>query len=127
MSSLTYNVPHRRDITNITNSFPAVVTTSDDHGYFAGSFITIFIPYPNVMQQLNGKTYLIQVLSDTTFSIPVDTTNYSAFAASADVIVTPPVGPPFSVPAQQAQSIPSAEFGTTLRNASNVIGPNNPP
>lgn len=150
MSSLVRYVPPAREISNITNSSPAVVTTTIPHGYFDDIFITIAIPYPNMMEQIAGQTYLAKVLSDTTFSLydietltPVNTTNLTTFNTGPTIRTethapTPPVRvppgpppPPFTpvvtfVPAQIPQAVPSGEFSTTLLNVSNVIGPRNP-
>jgi hypothetical protein len=124
-SSLTVVYPSAVNISNITNANPAVVTTVEPHGYMAGLYVTIVIPYPNVMQQINYQTYPITILSPTTFSIAVDTTKLSVWAPSPNITVTPPDGEPYQVPAQVAQCIPAGELGT-LANASNIIGPNNP-
>ena len=61
--------PVSKTITNISNANPAVVTTSTDHGFLAGSYVTFFIPY-NTMQALNYNTYLATPINATTFSIP---------------------------------------------------------
>jgi hypothetical protein len=132
MTSLGNSVflPHSRIVSNITNSFPAVVTTTEDHGFHAGSFITIVIPYPNMMQELNNKTFLVEILSPTTFSIPYNTIPLTAFAAAPSILVTPqgppfPAPPPFYTPSQVVQAIPAGEFNT-LDNAVNNVGPRNP-
>lgn len=93
--------PSRCSITNISNANPAVVTTSTDHGFLAGSYITFFIPY-NTMQALNYNTYLATPLSPTTFSIPVNTIFMDPFVASAT---------------QSAQVIPAGEIASTLANS----------
>ncbi len=141
-------------ITNITNAYPAVITTSAPHGYADGIFATIVIPYPKVMTQINGKTYLFFVLSPTQL-IPViafafngssvsatflDTRNIGPFSLGPLATCTipqpqplpplPPIPPmppvTFTVPAQQAQLVPNGEFAV-LTNVSDIIGPNNPP
>ncbi len=118
MSSLIRFVPHAREITNISNASPGVVTTSVPHGYYDDIFVTIVIPYPKMMPQLNNETFRCKILSPTTFSIydsstflPVNTVNLGLFATSAT---------------QVCQAVPSGEFATTLLNVSNVIGPRNP-
>ena len=119
MSSLTVEFPSAVDITNITNANPAVVTTVSPHGYQPGIFITIFIPYRNSMPQIMKKSYLATILSPTTFSVPVDSTNFTPFTLG-------PFNLALGVYYQTAQAVPTAEFATTLANAQNVIGPNNP-
>lgn len=128
MSSLTTVFPSAVNILGIIDTDPAQVVTVTPHGFLAGSFITIVIPYNNgAFNSLNGKTFLITVLSPSVFTIPVDATNFGNFIDAPEVTVTPvPPAVPFQVDSQIAQAIPAGEFGTTLANASNVIGPNNP-
>jgi hypothetical protein len=63
-----------------------VVTTSFEHQYKSGTIVRIDVPNADGMQQINQQTGPITVLSPTTFSIPIDTTHYDAFAI--------PVAPP---------------------------------
>lgn len=102
-------VPCRQIISNITQSDPAVVTTTQPHGYLEGLFIRIDIPYPGSMYQLNNKQFLIKVLSSNMFSIDVDATAFDTFTLSTD---------------QSAQVIPTGEFTTlvnAVRNNFNII------
>jgi len=73
--------PQAREIEDITNAFPAVVTTTDPHGYLSLLLIRFFLPPPTYfgMQALNSQVYQITVLSPTTFSVPVDTSMMDAF------------------------------------------------
>jgi hypothetical protein len=75
-----------RIIIAITNSFPAVITTSFEHQYKSGTIVRIDVPPADGMQQINQQTGPITVLSTTTFSIPIDTTHYDIFAL--------PIAPP---------------------------------
>ena len=131
-------VPHAVAIANIANSNPCVVQTATPHGYKNLIIVSIVIPYPNVMPQFSGKTYVAFVFNPTilvlftngTF-LPVDSTKYGAFAAAPNVRVVeldPPYPPIITfIPGQQAQVVPTGEFSTTLLNVSDIIGPNNPP
>lgn len=67
-------------IDSITQAYPAVLTTVDDHGYPAGVNVSFLIPIQFGMTQLNGQN--IQVLSVTanTLTLNVDTSNYTPFA-----------------------------------------------
>jgi len=76
--------PAMRIIAGITNAFPAIVTTTFDHQYITGTIVRIDIPPGFGMQQINQQTSPIQVLSDTTFSIAIDTTNYGVFSSASD-------------------------------------------
>jgi hypothetical protein len=73
--------PQAREISTISNAFPAVVTTTDPHGYLSLLLIRFFLPPPTYfgMQSLNSQVYQITVLSPTTFSVPVDTSTLDAF------------------------------------------------
>jgi len=152
MTSLTVNFPARADIANITNAPVALVFTVNPHGYQNYIQVTIVIPYPNVMEQINGKTYTALVFnpnvlilfeyfnSPTNFKF-LDTSKIGPFAIAPLVQCTipqpqplppaPPIPPTppvtFFVPGQKAQLVPAGETTQTLLNASNVIGPNNPP
>ena len=83
MTVINNFVPCRQIISSITQANPAVVTTTQPHGYLEGLFVRIDIPYPGSMQQLNNNQYLINVLSSNTFSIDVDSTGFDAFTMSA--------------------------------------------
>jgi len=82
--------PAMRIIAAITNSNPATVTTTFAHQYISGTIVRLDIPPADGMQQLSGSipgsstkrstTFAITVTSPTTFTIPVDTTNFDAFS-----------------------------------------------
>ncbi len=67
-------------ITNITIATPGVVTTSPAHGLVTGDRVVITKVVGSVGSQLNGNTYVVNVLSPTTFAlydiygIPITTT-----------------------------------------------------
>lgn len=94
MSFSTNFVPSSQIISNITNANPGVVTTVANHGYQTGLFVRLVVPKAFGMQQVNGNIYTIKVLSNNTFDIGVDTSNFDSFGPgsikqSAQVI---PVG-----------------------------------
>lgn len=68
-----------RIISAITRSDPAVVTTTFAHNYITGSIVRLYIPLGFGMPQANQLTGSIAVLSDTTFSINIDTTSFEPF------------------------------------------------
>lgn len=94
--------PLRRNISNITQANPGVVTTTINHGYHDGLYIRFYFPANFGMPQLNGNVYLITVLSPDTFSINENTSNFDAFTL-------------FST-SQTPQVIPVAEVAETLVN-----------
>lgn len=65
------------DITNITQANPGVVTTGTDHGFVDDDLVLI----ENVagMLQVNHVVFTITRITDTTFSIGVNTTAYTAY------------------------------------------------
>ena len=78
--------PAMRLITNITNERKCVITTSFNHDYVTGLIVRLYVPRNYGMFQINHHTGVITVLSDDTFSMDLDTTNYDSFLA--------PVAPP---------------------------------
>jgi hypothetical protein len=83
-----------RIVTAITQTNPAVVTTSFAHQYNSGIIVRLDIPLANGMQQIVGTpalpvTYAITVLSPTTFSCPVNATSFQAFVNNECAMVLP--------------------------------------
>lgn len=111
-----YLVPAVRQIAAITNAFPAVVTTTFAHGYITGGIIRFYIPVGFGMRQVNKRKGSIEVLSDTTFSIDVDTTLFDTFTIPA--YVAPPA--PYSI----AACVPVGEDNDTFQSAfMNILTP----
>jgi hypothetical protein len=73
-------VPKHRYITKITQAAQAVVTTSTAHGYVTGQYVRVNVDASFGMYQINGQLLKATVLSDTTFSLAVDSTLFSPFA-----------------------------------------------
>jgi hypothetical protein len=85
--------PDRSTITGITNSNPAVVTTSPDHGMYTGMAARLVVPQKYGMVQLNGSVVHVNVISPTTFScystlvpsqVTINSTNLPAFVIPAN-------------------------------------------
>jgi hypothetical protein len=79
----TFRIPALTDdsvatITGVTNANPAVIATSAAHGFSGGD--SIAISGVRNMALVNGQ-HTISVLTPTTFSIPVDTTNELAWVS----------------------------------------------
>lgn len=102
-SIANYFVPNRQTVSAITNANPAVVTTTQNHGYQNGLYVRFFFPGNYGMVQVANNVYLITVLSPTTFSINVDSTNFDVFG---DLTTS-----------QLPQVIPVGEVATTLLSA----------
>ncbi len=110
--------PAMRIVAAITNSNPATVTTTFAHQYKTGTIIRLDIPPADGMQQINGMTFPILVTGATTFTIPVDTTNFDAFAIP---------GAPSPHANTCALSVPVGEVTATLLAATiNVLNPQVP-
>lgn len=109
--------PAMRIITNITNGYPAVVTTSFAHQYTTGLIVRLILPPGYGMEQANQQFSNITVIDTTNFSINLDTTLYRAF-------ILPPVTTeyPWS-PTEYAQSIPIGEVNSTVYLATKNVLP----
>lgn len=79
MSFSTNFVPSSQIISTITKANPGVVTTVANHGYQSGLFVRLVIPLASGMEQVNGQVYTISVLSNNSFDIGVNTTNFDSF------------------------------------------------
>ena len=67
-------------IESITQAFPAVLTTVDDHGYQAGINVTFLIPPSFGMVQLNSQNIQVLSVTNNSLSINIDTSNFTPFA-----------------------------------------------
>ena len=103
--------PAIRIVSNITRSNPVVITTSQDHLYVSGTIVRIDIPFTPIggtscgMQQINQQFGPINVLTDTTFSLPIDSTYFDAYLG------------PSTLYTQQPQSVPIGENTDQLNAA----------
>lgn len=113
-----YYYPTYHGIIAISQSFPALVTTNEDHQYITGAIVRIVIPTPYTalgtyynfgMNQINGIASTISVTGNDTFTLDaVDSTSFD----------------PFSVPAgvgQTAQCIPIGEVNSILYGATKNV------
>jgi hypothetical protein len=100
--------PAMRLIAAISQSNPAQVTTTFAHQYVSGTIVRLNIPQIDGMQELDTTQWPITVTGSTTFTIPVDSTAFSAFAI--------PVSPPFHANTC-AQVVPTGEINETLAAA----------
>jgi hypothetical protein len=82
-------MPAVRDITAITNGFPAMVTTSFPHSYLSGLIVRMVVPHIYGMYQINDIKGTIQVVSDTAFNININTTTFDAFVIPMELVNQP--------------------------------------
>ena len=103
-----------RLIASITQANPAVITTTFAHNYITGAIVRLNIPSACGMQQANGQTGTIVVLSPTTFAINIDTSMYDAFSIP---------GSPTPLQDICAQVIPIGEINDILTAATQNVLP----
>lgn len=104
LPDLTNFIPKRRLVQSLTTAFPTVITTTEPHGYTSTLIVSFLFPNVKRIQKLQEGAFPITVLSPTTFSIPVDTTNAGQFIVDFN---------------QEPQVLPAAEQNLTLVNATN--------
>lgn len=105
--------PAMRVISAITNSNPVVITTTLPHQYIDGLIVRMDMPQSSGMQQINQQSGVVTVTSPTTFSLPIDSTNYDPF-------MLPNSFPPGY---QDAQVVPFGEINSTLYGATKNVLP----
>lgn len=100
----TYS-PSNQVIFDVTNNFPALVTTIEDHDYVIGNQISFLIPPQWGIRQLNGlKGYVVSIPELNQFEINIDTRLFDSFFT--------PIVPEFVVIDQpQALGIGDENFG----------------
>ncbi len=105
--------PAMRLIASITQSSPAVVTTTFAHQYITGTVVRLDIPQACGMPQANTLTGAISVIDSTSFYIDIDTTQFQAF-----------VIPTFEAHvASNAMVVPIGEINETLKAATQNVLP----
>ncbi len=77
---------HGVAIQTISNANPAVVTTSSNHGFTTGQTVTIinvsgYEPIASSDPPINARTFVITVLTPTTFSIVLNGALYNAYTS----------------------------------------------
>lgn len=86
---LTDFIPKRREISAVTNALRAVVTTTEDHGYFIGQFIRLIVPSEYGMRLFFVQSKILDIPTDNSFTTDIDTTNLEPY-------VTPSTPPGFT-------------------------------
>lgn len=101
--------PAMRVITNITNSFPATVTTSINHQYIVGTIVRLNVQPEFGMVQANQKVgTILSVPTTNTFTIDIDTTYFDPF-------VTP------TIPAPPPQLAYQSPFVTAIGEDNDIL------
>jgi hypothetical protein len=82
-------------ITGITTATPAVVTTSTAHGYVDGQRVILTKIIGTIASELNFNTYVVDVLSSTTFALydvfGIPITTVGSYTSSGQSTLTDPV------------------------------------
>ncbi len=110
-------------ILSITNAYPMVVTTDEDHGYVVGMNVTFLIPTQYKMTQLNGLVVQVIGLTSDTLTINLDSRSFAVFSYPSPLpsAYTPPsVVPSSSGPYLPPQPLPYCNqdsFEGTIYNA----------
>ena len=98
--------PAVRAIIAISQSLPAVITTSFPHSYGVGMIVRIKVPLTFGMTQINDLQGTIIAVTDDTFDITIDSTNFDPF-------FIPPNQVPPDAQTQYAQVVPVGEVPQT--------------
>ena len=106
--------PAMRLIAAISQANPAEVTTTFAHQYVSGTIVRLDIPEADGMQELASTIWPITVTGSTTFTVPVNSTTFSAFAIPEDA--------PRHV-FTCAQVVPIGEITSTLAAATKNVLP----
>lgn len=106
--------PAMRNIASITQTFPVEVTTTFAHQYDTGLIVRFKIPSADGMPELNNQLLPITVTGSTTFTVPIDGTQFEAFSI--------PVGTRNRVDIA-ALVIPVGEVNSKLNSATHNVLP----
>lgn len=104
--------PAMRIISNITNDFPATVTTTFNHNYITGLVVRLLVPIGYGMIEANQLFGNIVVTGDTTFTINIDTRYFNTYT-------TPSIPYDYQIP----QTIPFGEVNSSLLSSTKNVLP----
>lgn len=95
-----------RTISDITNAYPMVVTTINDHGYSAGLKVRFLIPINFGMVELNNLDGQITAVTSDTMTVDIDSTNFTPFVVPSPLPEA--YTPPSVIPNSSGPYIPPA-------------------
>lgn len=113
VSTETVFSPRMSLIAAISLAANAVVTTTTDHGLISGEIVRLVIPPGFGMQQANGLTSSIAVITDTTFVTGINTTSFDSYVVPAPSPQLPTCG----------QVIPIGEVNSMITAATRNVLP----
>lgn len=67
-------------IASITQAYPMVVTTANDHGYVAGMMVRFLIPIAFGMVELNARDGQVIAVTNNSLTVNLDSTSFTPFA-----------------------------------------------
>ncbi len=116
-----------KSIESITQAFPMLVTTVQDHKYTAGIRVRFQIPSMFGMIQLNGVEVQVLSVTSNTLTVNLDSSNFTPFAYPSPLpeAYTPPVVipdasgpylPPLPLPYGNQKSFEGTEFNNGAIN-----------
>lgn len=111
--------PRRRVVTKITQAQNAVVTTSVNHTFTLGEKIRLYVPSEFGMPEINDlRATIIDVPTDNTIQIDIDTTGFAAFAWLADQAAgyTPALAIPYGQNVAFSREEETSELSGRSRN-----------
>lgn len=106
-------MPAVRDITAITQTNPAVITTSFPHTYLTGLIVRLNIPLDYGMRVGRFKG-TITVLSTTSFSIPLNATALDPFVIPTEALGQPELNVAQVIPIGEETAILTQSFVNIL-------------
>jgi hypothetical protein len=107
--------PRRRFINTITAANPAVVTTTQDHGFAVGEVVSFRVPTEYGMEEINNLTGTITVVAGVnTFTVNIDSSAFTAFAFPTSAVA--------AVGVTQAHVVPVGDATGVLSGATDNVG-----
>lgn len=103
--------PTHRFIVNISQAAQAVVTTSVNHGYTVGQELRMQVPAAFGMIEMDGLLVNVVAVTNSTFTIGVDSTGFTAFRFPL----------PAAVPFTPALVVPVGEEANALNSDPNLL------
>lgn len=105
--------PRWRNIVNITQANPAVITTSVQHGYTVGQKIRVNLPSSSFgMTQINGMEAIVTAVTASTITTNIDASAFTAFTFAL------PASYPFTMPTINPIGM---DMGTAITGAVDLL------
>jgi len=107
--------PRRRFINSITAANPAVITTTQNHGFAVGEVVKFVVPAAYGMTEIDGLRGTITAVGGVnTFTVNINSTGYTAFAFPTSAVAAAGI--------TQAHVVPVGDVGNVLSGATDNVG-----